>query len=192
MKTRTLVRTATAIATLAMPLFSANAQGPGRGRGMPAEARETIHGLFDSHDKFDREVQVTDDGYVAKTTSNDPALVKLLQTHVKQMEKRLKQGMMVRRWDPAYAEFVSHYDDIDIKITNIDKGISITTVGATEDAKKVARNHAGIISKFIKNGWSEHDKTHPAVAGKSAATGATDVKPPAACADRGLRREEGR
>ncbi len=148
---------------MAMPLFTATAQGPGRGRGMPAEAREVIHGLFDSHDKFEREVKKTDDGYVSKTTSKDPAVVKLLQTHVKQMEKRLKQGLMVRRWDPAYEEFVNHYDDIDIKITNIENGISIKAVGATADAKKVARNHAGIISKFIQNGWNEHDKTHPAV-----------------------------
>mgnify|MGYP003115772601 CR=1 FL=1 len=132
-------------------------------RGMPAEQRDTIHGLFDSHDKFQREVTQTDKGYISKTTSDDPKAVELLQTHVKQMEGRLKEGLMVRGWDPAYVEFVNHYDDIDIQITDIENGISIVATGKTEAAKAVARNHAGIISKFIDHGWTEHDKTHAAV-----------------------------
>jgi len=77
---------------------------------------------------------------------------------------------MVRGLDPAYVEFVNHYDDIDIQITNIENGISIVTIGKTEAAKQVARNHAGIISKFIDHGWSEHDKTHAAVFGDKEAT----------------------
>lgn len=140
------------------------------GQGMPAEQRDTIHGLFDSHDKFQREVTPTEEGYTSITTSDDPAAVKLLQSHVKQMEGRLKDGMMVRGWDPAYVEFVNYYDDIDIQITNIDKGISIVAIGKTEEAKEVARNHAGIIGKFIDHGWAEHDKTHAAVYGASQAT----------------------
>lgn len=146
----------TTVILLAATLTS-NAQ---KGRGMPAEERQAIHGLFDAHQKFERKVTKTDEGYTSKTTSKDPAAVKILQTHVKQMETRLKKGLMVRRWDPAYVEFVKHYDDIKIKITNIKVGISVVAVGKTETAKKVARNHAGIIGKFIENGWSEHHKTH--------------------------------
>lgn len=131
--------------------------------GMPVELRDTIHGLFDSHQAFTREVTETAEGYVSKTTSDNPDAAKLLQTHVKQMEGRLKDGLMVRGWDPAYAEFVRYYDDIDIQITNIDNGISIVAIGKTPEAKAVARNHAGIISQFINHGWKEHDKTHAAV-----------------------------
>ena len=137
------------------------------GNGMPAEQRDTIHGLFDSHSKFVREITETLKGYISKTTSTDPAAAKLLQTHVKQMEGRLKDGMMVRGWDPAYVEFVNHYDDIDIEITNIENGISIVATGKTPEAKEVARNHAGIISKFIDHGWKEHDKSHAAVYSES-------------------------
>jgi len=136
--------------------------------GMPAAQRDTIHGLFDSHKLFVREVVETEQGYVSKTTSEDPAAVELLQTHVKQMETRLKDGMMVRGWDPAYVEFVNHYDDINIQITNIENGISIAATGKTPEAIAVARNHAGIISEFINHGWKEHDKTHAAVYGESA------------------------
>jgi len=149
----------TTVIILAASLTS-NAQQRHRGRGMSPEERQAIHGLFEAHQKIQRKVTKTADGYTSKTTSKDPAVAKLLQTHVKQMETRLKKGLMVRRWDPAYVEFVNHYDDIQIKITNIEGGISIVVVGKTEDAKKVARNHAGIIGKFIKRGWSEHNKTH--------------------------------
>lgn len=141
------------------------AQGRGPGR-MHEEMRETIHGLFDAHTKFQREVTQTETGYTSTTTSKNQEAAKLLQTHVKQMEKRLKQGFMVRRWDPAYEEFVRFYDDIDIQITNIKNGIKIKAIGKTKEARAVARNHAGIISKFIKKGWEEHDALHPAVATK--------------------------
>jgi hypothetical protein len=157
-----------------------------QGRGMSAEARRTIHGLFDSHDKFHREVRETDTGYVSTTTSKDPALVKLLQAHVTQMEERLKQGLMVRRWDPAYEEFVRYYDEIDIRITKIENGISVTATGATAEGAKVARNHARIVSAFLRKGWSEHDKTHPAVAAnKMEARANQDGKAGAESADQG-------
>ena len=139
-------------------------QGKGKGRGgMPEEMREVIHGLFDGHEAFQRKVEVTATGYRATTTSEDKEVARLLQTHVRQMEKRLKSGLMVRRWDPAYEEFVRHYDDINIEITNVEGGVSIVATGKTEDARRVARNHAGIIGRFIERGWSEHDETHPAV-----------------------------
>ena len=126
------------IGTLALSQSGAR----GKGHGMSPEAHDTIHALFDSHTKFEREVQTTESGYVSRTTSSDPEAVKLIQTHVKQMEERLNKGLMVRGWDPAYVEFVNHYDDIEITIKNIENGIEVVAVGATEDAKKVARNHA--------------------------------------------------
>jgi len=150
----------TTVIIAAATLISCAQQRQGGGRGMPPEERQAIHGLFDAHQKIERKVTKTAEGYTSKTTSTDPAVVKILQTHVKQMETRLKKGLMVRRWDPAYVEFVNHYDDIQIKITNIDNGISVVAIGKTEAAKKVARNHAGIIGKFIKHGWSEHHKKH--------------------------------
>ena len=161
MKSEFVLKTAIALMAFAFTHTAAVASG------MPAEQRDTIHGLFDSHKKFTREVVETEGGYVSKTTSDDPAAAKLLQTHVKQMEKRLKDGMMVRGWDPAYVEFVNHYEDIDIQITNIKNGISIAATGKTPEAIAVARNHAGIISEFINHGWKEHDKTHAAIYGES-------------------------
>lgn len=142
-------------------------KGMGRGgMGMSPEAHATIQGLFDSHAQFERKVELTADGYVSRTTSENPEMAKMVQSHVKQMESRLKQGLMVRRWDPAYDEFVRYYSQIDIKITPIEKGIQVVASGKTDEAKKVVRNHAGIVSRFVEYGWKEHDVAHPTAADK--------------------------
>lgn len=135
-------------------------------QGMPKVNRDTIHELLSAHTKIKREVKVTDDGYTATTTSEDKEVIKALQRHVGQMEARMKKGLMVRRWDPAYAEFVNHYDDIKITIKDIDNGVSVVAKGTTEDAKTVARNHAGIITKFVANGFDEAHKAHAAILSK--------------------------
>ena len=136
-------------------------------RGMPTEQKETIHGLFDAHKKISRHVEETEDGYRSVTTSDDPEAVKMLQEHVSQMEGRMMDGRMVRGWDPAYVEFVNHYEDVTIDITNLENGVSVVAVGKTEEAKKILQNHAQIISKFVDKGWAEHDVIHPAVASES-------------------------
>ena len=138
------------------------------GQGMPVENRDTIHELLGAHSKITREVKLTDDGYTSTTTSEDKHIVKALQRHVDQMEARMKKGLMVRGFDPAYVEFVSHYDDMEITITDIDNGVSVVAKGKTEAAKKVIRNHAGIISKFVANGMDEAHKAHAAALGKDA------------------------
>lgn len=138
--------------------------GPPAGRGMPEDAREQIHTLFDNHTKFQRKVTKTEDGYVAVTESDDKKLVKALQTHVEQMSKRLESGLMVRRWDPAFEEYVNHYDEMEHQFEKTDKGVRMTVKGRTEEAAKIARNHASVISAFLAHGWEEHDKTHATVA----------------------------
>lgn len=135
----------------------------GKGRGMPPEAQEQIHNLFASHDKIRREVTETDEGYTSLTESDDTKVAAALKKHVSQMEDRLDEGLMVRRWDPAFEEYVRHYKDLDTKFEKTDKGVRMTVKGRTADAVKVARNHAKIVSAFVANGMSEHDVRHPTV-----------------------------
>ena len=147
---------------LTIALVSSHAQG------MPKENRDTIHQLLGAHSKVKREVKVTDDGYTSTTTSKDEEVVKALQRHVGQMEARMKKGLMVRGFDPAYVEFVNHYDDMEILVEDIDNGVSVIAKGMTEAAKKILRNHAGIITNLVANGMNEAHKTHAAVLGKEA------------------------
>lgn len=150
-----------------VPANDQRERGPGNrggGRGMPHEAHQAIHSLFDNHSKVVRQVELTVSGYVSRTTSGDPRIAKTLKSHVKQMKDRLNDGYGVRRWDPAFNEFVNHYRNMDIKIRELSDGVEVTVTGKTREAARVAVNHAGIVSKFVKNGWDEHDVIHPKAA----------------------------
>lgn len=137
-------------------------KGHGGHRGMPEESRSVIHDLFGQHEKITRAVKLTPKGYTAETTSSDPAVVSQLQKHVKQMKTRLNSGLGVRQWDPAFREFREHYGDLEMQIQNIKNGVAVSVTGSTPEAIAAARNHASVISKFVKNGSSEMHATHPA------------------------------
>ena len=135
----------------------------GGGHGMPAEAREQIHALFDNHAKIHRELKLTATGYTATTESDDLKVAAALQTHVKQMQERLGSGLSVRRWDPAFAEYCDHYSEMDHSFTPTAKGVCMTVTGRNAAAIKIAQNHAKVVSAFASQGWSEHDKKHDTV-----------------------------
>ena len=137
--------------------------GPPAGRGMAEAARDQIHALFENHSKIRRTVTLTEAGYTSVTESDDPKVVKALQTHVTQMADRLESGLMVRRWDPAFEEYVNHYKDMDHQFQRTDKGVRMAVKGRTADAAKVAQNHAAVISAFVAHGWEEHDRKHDPV-----------------------------
>ena len=136
-------------------------------QGMPPESRENIHLLFDQHAQIERVVTLTKTGYTAATTSTNPAVVRALQAHVKQMGKRLEDGLMVRRWDPAFAEYVNAYSDMEHTFTKTPDGIKATVTGKTPEAILIAQNHAQVIADFAAHGWAAHDRSHPAVLGAS-------------------------
>ncbi len=141
---------------------------------MPPESRENIHLFFDQHDQIKRTVELTKTGYTATTASTTPAVVRALQSHVKQMSERLESGLMVRRGDPAFAEYVENYDELQHKFTKIPDGIKATVTGDSPVAVLVAQNHAQVIADFAAHGWAAHDRSHPPVLSVS------DDKPTAA------------
>lgn len=135
----------------------------GGGRGMPPEAREQIYTLFENHTSIRRELKLTADGYTALTESEDPKVAAALKKHVGQMQARLGEGLSVRRWDPAFAEYCGHYSEMEHQFTPTDKGVRMTVKGRTANAAKIAQNHAKVVSAFAAHGWSEHDKKHSTV-----------------------------
>lgn len=162
MKATSSTKTLHLMMIAAVTAMSAACALQGGGRGMPAEAREQIHVLFENHAAIQREVKNTADGYTATTTSDDPKVAAALKTHVKQMEERLASGLSVRRWDPAFAEYCDHYAEMAHTFTATDKGVRMTVKGRTANAVKIAQNHAKVVSAFAAHGWSEHEKKHGA------------------------------
>jgi hypothetical protein len=146
----------------------AGGKGHGAGHGqMSDDFRGVIHSLFADHEKVKRSVELTDDGYRATTTSDDAKVAATLKKHVAQMESRLEGGLGVRHWDPAFVELREHYDDMAIKVENVEKGVAVSVVGKTPAAIKVAQNHAAIISGFVKKGGEQMHATHAAVVTKT-------------------------
>jgi hypothetical protein len=157
-----MIHPVTRLALITAVAFTLTLRAPAQ--GLPAEAREEIQSLFAGHARITRHVVETPDGYTATTESDDPALARILQSHVQRMEARLKDGLKVRRWDPAFAEYVEHYDEMTHAITATGKGLKITVTGRNPTAIAVARNHAKVVSGFVTDGDAAHHRQHPAVA----------------------------
>lgn len=134
----------------------------GRG-GLSSEARETIHTLFEKRDRIHRKVKEIKDGYEALTESDDPSVARALKQHVRQMEKRLKSGLSVRRWDPAFAQYCDHYEEMEHRFEETEHGLRMIVTASDPLVVRIARNHAGVVSRFVSEGWGEHDLEHPAV-----------------------------
>ena len=128
---------------------------------LPQEQQDIIHYMAEHHAELSRKVTMTETGYSAVTTTENKELVKKLHAHVAYMKKRLDSGAMVRRWDPAYAEMVEHYKDLDAKITPIENGLEVTVSGKTPRSVKVAQNHANTVTSFVKEGFPSLQREHP-------------------------------
>jgi hypothetical protein len=167
-----LATAVTLIASLSVfagpPEKGAESGGKGHGHGgMSGDFQGVIHSLFAAHEKVNRAVELTDDGYRATTTSDNPEVAAMLKKHVAQMESRLEGGLGVRHWDPAFVELHEHYEDMSIKVENVEKGVAVSVAGTTPDAIKVAQNHAAIVSGFVKKGEEQMHATHAAVVTKA-------------------------
>jgi hypothetical protein len=156
-------------------------------QGMPPDARKNIHLLFNQHEEVRRTVTMTKDGYVSLTESDDPKVAGALKEHVRQMEDRLKGGLMVRRHDPAFAEFSEYYDQMTLVIEPTEKGLRVSVTGTTPAAVKVAQNHANVVTDFATHGWEGHDREHGAVlnAGLAPEPATPKRSQPACCSNGG-------
>jgi len=143
------------------------------GQGMPSESRQTIHKLFDGHKEITRDVRFNSRGYEATTESDNPEVARAIKRHVSQMADRLKSGLMVRRWDPAFEEYVRHYDDIEHVFKPTRKGMKVIVRGRTDEAVKVAKNHTKVLAGFVAEGWGAHHRRHPVALSANAETTAS-------------------
>lgn len=154
---------------------SAAAQGPGQGAGRGPGGggrggfQEAIHTLFANHTKIKRTVELTKTGYKSRTVSDDPVVASTLQKHVREMRERLGSGLMIRRWDPAFAELVEHYSEIKHEFKEVEGGVEMIANGTTPEAIKIVQNHARIVSGFVEKGPAQMHKTHPSALGENAA-----------------------
>src|SRR6266542_1241501 len=66
--------------------------GDGMMDGQMMADMPAIHDLLVRHDAIRRQVEDLPDGIRARTTSDDPSVAQLIQTHVQQMTRRIEAG----------------------------------------------------------------------------------------------------
>lgn len=130
------------------------------GNRISDEQGEIIHYLASHHDEFTRKVTITNDGYEAITTTDNAELVDKLHSHFKYMKSRMESKAIVRQWDPAFIELADYFNELEVETEFLDNGLKVIVKGRTQEAARVAQNHAEIVSEFIKEGLSAVKKPH--------------------------------
>lgn len=153
--------------------------GMGRGPGMMAGNREdmmTIHSMFAARDRIKRTIREIPNGAEAITESDDPDVAALIQTHVPAMESRIHENnpLPPMTFHPVFVALRKHADDYEFEYEDTDKGVKVTYTAKDPFVVMLVREHAKLVSRFVKNGMEEIHKPYklPEVA---AATVAHDV-----------------
>lgn len=145
--------------------------GRGRGPGMMAGNREdmtTIHSMFDVREKITRTVKEIPDGAEAITESDDPEIAGLIQAHVPAMDSRIHEDnpLPPMTFHPVFVALRKHADDYEFDYEDTDKGVKVTYKAKDPVVVMLVREHAKLVSRFLKNGMEEIHKPYqlPALA----------------------------
>lgn len=130
-------------------------QGGGQMQNM-----QTIHALFDHHDKISRTVKNTENGVETLTESDDPKVQVLIAEHAWAMRKLLQTRQPIRQWDPLFAELFKFADKIEMQITRTPKGVKVVESSSDAYVVKLVQAHAQGVSEFVKEGMASMHKTH--------------------------------
>ena len=149
------------------------------GRGMMAGNREdmtTIHTMFANRDKIRRTVKSLPNGAEAITESDDPKIAALIQAHVPAMEGRIHEDnpLPPMTFHPVFVALRKHADDYSFEYENTDKGVKATYTAEDPFVVMLVREHAKLVSRFIKNGMDEIHKPYKLPEPEAA----TDAKEP--------------
>ncbi|MCA9198716.1 MAG: hypothetical protein KDA87_14305 [Planctomycetales bacterium] len=158
----------------------AQAQGPGfrGGRGPDKEFaadRDVFHLLLANGEKIRREVTELEDGVETVTESDDVEIISKIQEHVDAMYRRVDEGRPIRMRDPLFAEVFRHADKIEMKFEETEKGVKVTETSADPYVATLIKEHAKVVSNFVKHGFDEAHKNHPVP--KQTASADTAAKP---------------
>jgi len=127
-----------------------------------SEDRDIFHYLLQNHEEIRREVTNIDKGVETITESDNAEVVKKLQEHVASMHGRIKDSRRLRMWDDLFVKIFDHADEIEMKVTNIEKGVKVVETSDNPEVVKLIQQHAKVVSGFSEYGFEEAQKNHPA------------------------------
>jgi len=133
-------------------------QGGMMGGGM-ADMQQ-VHTLLANHDSIRRAVRKLPDGVETATTSADPRVAALLPEHVNAMYARLKEGRLIRGFDPLFVELFRQADKIAVKVEPRKDGVRVVETSRDAYAVKLIQAHADAVSGFVQDGMAAMHRTH--------------------------------
>lgn len=148
------------------PRTSAQGQGrTGRGFGRMGGNRVdmmAIHSMFASRNRITRTVKEIPNGAEAITESGDPKIAKLIQAHVPAMENRIHEDnpLPPMTFHPIFVALRKHADDYNFEYENTKKGVKVTYTAEAPFFVMLVREHAKLVSRFLKNGMEEIHKPY--------------------------------
>ena len=122
---------------------------------------QTIHALFNNHEKVTRTITKTEKGIETLTESDDPKIQAMIKEHVAAMYKRLENKQPIRMWDPLYAELFKQADKIKMEMIPTAKGLKVVETSDDPWVVKLLQSHAEGVSEFVKEGMPSMHKEHP-------------------------------
>jgi hypothetical protein len=118
--------------------------------------------LLSGHLQIRREVEDIPGGVLTFTTSGNPVVAQLIQTHVAEMQEALRQGRPIRQWDPLFVELFANRDRIRMQVEKVSGGVKVREFSDDEQVTKLIRQHARRgVSEFIASGWARVHQPTP-------------------------------
>lgn len=137
----------------------------GGGMAGMAEMRadmQDIHVLLSHHESVERTVKQLPNGVETVNTSSDPAVVPMLQKHVRVMHKRLKEKRGIRLMDPLFVAVFENADKIEMSITDLPDGVKVVETSQDAYVVRLIQEHARGVDRFVAEGMEAMHKTTPA------------------------------
>jgi hypothetical protein len=122
---------------------------------------QPIMALFNNRNKIAYTVTLIPGGVRTTTTSKDPAVAAIIQTHSWEMAARMKQGANIRPSDPFFQELFRNHAKINIKLHNIPGGVSEDETSADPQVVLLIRAHTQAVREFIREGMARAKKPTP-------------------------------
>lgn len=165
MTKRTESTTAAATASTAA---GANAPAPAgighrhAGDSQHAEDHRVFFYLIEHRESIHRTVTNLPNGVETVTESDDPNVASMIQTHVEAMYDRMENENPIRMRDPIFRAIFANATKINLEIEHTESGVRVIETSDDAYAAKLVQEHAKVVSLWIKNGYSELPKNHPA------------------------------
>lgn len=136
-----------------------------RGAAGHRSEMQNAHDLIAAHDDISRKVEKLPNGIRTETTTEDSALVPVLQKHVAEMAALIESGGRIRNWDPLFATIFDHREAIRMEIENTPRGVVV--VETSDDPRVVAliQAHAAKVDDFVARGDAAYRESTPVPAG---------------------------